>query len=311
MIQVHRDLEHLPEFTKAVVTIGTFDGVHLGHQQILQQLSREASKINGETVIITFHPHPRKIVASGRKEIKLLNTLEEKVELLNNRGIHHLVVVPFDETFAVQSPADYISNFLVKRFHPHTIIIGYDHKFGRDRAGDYHLLEEFGREYNYHVKEIPEHILHEVAISSTRVREALLGCDIGSASKLLGYDYFFSGKVVEGNKLGRTIGYPTANLQIEDDEKLVPGDGVYAVTLTIEEDSSVLKGMLNIGVRPTIDGTKRTIEVNIFDFDEDIYGKSIRVYIKHYLRGEVKFDGLDELKKQLAIDKTNAIEKLQ
>ena len=311
MIQVHRDLEHLPEFTKAVVTIGTFDGVHLGHQQILQQLSKEASQINGETVIITFHPHPRKIVTSGRKEIKLLNTLEEKIELLNNKGIHHLVVVPFDETFAVQSPADYISNFLVKRFHPHTIIIGYDHKFGRDRAGDYHLLEEFGTKYNYHVKEIPEHILHEVAISSTRVREALLSCNIASAGKLLGYDYFFSGKIVEGNKLGRTIGYPTANLQIEDDEKLVPGDGVYAVTLTIEEDASVLKGMLNIGVRPTIDGTKRTIEVNIFDFDEDIYGKSIRVYIKHYLRGEVKFDGLDELKKQLAIDKSNAIEKLQ
>ena len=310
MIQVHRDLTQLPKFTNAVITIGTFDGVHLGHQQIIKLLKEEAAARGGETVIITFHPHPRKVVAVGRKEIKLLNTLEEKIELLDKKAVDHLVVVPFDVSFSAQSPEDYITNFLVKRFRPHTIIIGYDHKFGKDRAGDYHLLEDYGRKYNYHVKEIPEHILHEVAISSTRVREALLSSDIASANKLLGYDYFFAGKVVEGNRMGRTIGYPTANLQIDDDEKLVPGNGVYAVELSMDEDESLLKGMMNIGVRPTVDGITRTIEVNIFDFDKDIYGKYIRVYVKHYLRGEVKFNSLEELKRQLGNDKKKAIEQL-
>lgn len=307
MIQVHRDVEHLPKFTNAVVTIGTFDGVHLGHQQIIQQLKKEAAAIGGETVIITFHPHPRKVVSSTKGDIKLLNTLDEKIELLSKMEINHVVVVPFDTTFSVQTPEEYIANFLVEKFHPHTIIIGYDHKFGKNRAGDYHLLEDLGVTYNYVVKEIPQHILHEVAISSTRVREALVNNDVETANKLLGYKYFFEGKIIEGNKLGRTIGYPTANLQIEDD-KLIPGNGVYAVEVKIDKHVEQLKGMMNIGVRPTVDGTKRTIEVNIFDFNKDIYGKMMRVYLHHYLRGEVKFNGLEELKQQLAKDNIAAEE---
>jgi riboflavin kinase/FMN adenylyltransferase len=190
-----------------------------------------------------------------------------------------LVVVAFNGEFANQSAEGYIENFLVKKFHPHTIIIGYDHRFGKNRLGDYHLLEKMGEKFNYCVKEIPEHVLNHVTISSSKIREALLKNDINTANNYLGYKYFFTGKVVEGNKLGRTIGYPTANLIIEDEEKLVPGNGVYAVTLTIGQKEPLLKGMTNIGMRPTVNGTKRTIEVHIFDFDEDIYNEYMRVKI--------------------------------
>lgn len=311
MIQVHRDLEQLPQFKNAVITIGTFDGVHLGHQQIIKLLTQEAANTGGETIIITFHPHPRKIVSHGKANVKIINTLQEKVELLNQLGIDHLVVVTFNDAFANQHAEEYIENFLVKRFHPQTIIIGYDHRFGKNRSGDYHLLEKLGETFGYKVKEIPERVLNEIIISSTKIREALLKSDIETANNFLGYRYFFEGKVVEGNKLGRTIGYPTANLAIEDEEKLIPGNGVYAVEVTIGEDKAFYKGMMNIGVRPTVDGTKRTIEVNIFNFDKDIYREKMRVYLNNFLRGEVKFGGLDQLKDQLAKDKIEAQEKLK
>jgi riboflavin kinase / FMN adenylyltransferase len=311
MIQVHRDLNDLPVFKKAVITIGTFDGVHLGHQQIIKLLKKEAADIGGETIIITFYPHPRKIVADGKSDLKTLNTLEEKIELLNKKEVGHLVVVAFNGEFANQSAEEYIENFLIKKFHPHTIIIGYDHRFGKNRLGDYHLLEKMGEKFNYCVKEIPEHVLNHVTISSSKIREALLKNDIVTANNYLGYKYFFTGKVVEGNKLGRTIGYPTANLILEDEEKLVPGNGVYAVTLTIGRQEPLLKGMTNIGMRPTVNGTKRTIEVNIFDFDENIYSQSMRVKIHAHLREEVKFDGLNQLKEQLAKDKVNAQRQLE
>jgi riboflavin kinase/FMN adenylyltransferase len=327
-MNVHRDLERLADFKNAVITIGTFDGVHTGHQKIIQQLKEEAERINGETVIITFHPHPRKIV--GSKEIKLINTLDEKIELLSAKKVDHLVIIPFTEIFSRQSAEEYIHDFLVKKFHPHTIIIGYDHRFGKDRAGDYHLLEKLSQEENYILKEIPAHILNEISVSSTRIRAAITNGDIATANELLGYDFFFEGLVVVGNKLGRTIGYPTANLKIEDEEKLLPGDGVYAVEARVASGkwrvgssesemvnshlplttNHLLKGMMNIGFRPTIDGKQKTIEVNIFAFDEDIYGKKLRVYVKQYLRGEQKFAGLDALKEQLAKDKANAIENL-
>ena len=311
MTQVHRDLEQLPRFKNAVITIGTFDGVHLGHQQIIKLLKEEAASTGGETVIITFHPHPRKVVTFGKSEVKIINTLAEKTELLDKLGVDHLVVVSFNDVFANQMAEEYIENFLVKKFNPQTIIIGYDHKFGKNRAGDYHLLEKMGDVFNYKVKEIPERVLNEIIISSTKIREALQKSDVETANQFLGYKYFFEGTVVVGNKLGRTIGYPTANLQIEDQEKLVPGNGVYAVKLTIATEKALYKGMMNIGVRPTVDGTKRTIEVNILEFDKDIYGKSVRVYLNYYLRGEIKFSGLDQLKEQLANDKTEAQEKMK
>lgn len=314
-MNVHRDLEQLPDFNNAVITIGTFDGVHTGHQKIIQQLKEEAEKINGETVIITFHPHPRKIV--GSKEIRLINTLNEKIELLSAKKVDHLVIIPFTEIFSRQSAEEYIRDFLVKKFRPHTIIIGYDHRFGKDRTGDYHLLEKLSGEEDYILKEIPAHILNEISVSSTQIRSAITNGDITTANKLLGYDFFFEGTIVVGNKLGRTIGYPTANLKIKDEEKLLPGDGVYAVNSSIMNgkwsmDSPFTidqsrKGMMNIGLRPTVDGKQRTIEVNIFNFDEDIYGKKLRVYVKKYLRGEQKFAGLDALKEQLARDKEAAM----
>ena len=302
---VHKDLDRLPSFSNAVITIGTFDGVHTGHQKIIQQLKEEAKKINGETVIITFHPHPRKIV--GTKEIKLINKLDEKIELLADKKIDHLVIIPFTEVFSQQSAEEYVHDFLVKKFHPHTLIIGYDHRFGKNREGDYHLLEKLSDEGKYILLEIPVHILNEVSVSSTGIREAISNGDIITANKLLGYDFFFEGKVIEGSRLGRTIGYPTANLKIEDEEKLLPGDGVYAVRLSIDEINHSLKGMMNIGFRPTVDGKRKTIEVNIFDFDEDIYGKKLRVFVKKYLRSEQKFSGLDALKEQLAKDKEAAM----
>ena len=308
-MQVHRNLADLPSFKHAVVTIGTFDGVHTGHQQIIEQMKSEARRIDGETVIITFHPHPRKIVNSA-SEIKLINTLEEKIELLGERGIDHLVVVPFTESFSKLTAEEYIREFLVERFHPHTIIIGYDHRFGRERKGDFHLMEDFSPVFGYSLLEIPVHVLHAISVSSTRIREAISHADIAAANELLGYDFFFEGTVIEGNKLGRTLGFPTANLQIADKEKLVPGNGVYAVTVKLREEKTQLGGMMNIGIRPTLGGQLRVIEVNIFDFDRDIYGETLRVHVKKHLRPEQKFNGLDALKQQLARDREEAIRSL-
>lgn len=282
--------------------------MHTGHKHILHQLKSEAQRISGETVIVTFHPHPRKIVSHSH-EVQLLNTLEEKIEILSKEGIDHLVVVPFTEAFSEQTADSYVKNFLVRNIHPHTIIIGYDHRFGKNRAGNYLMLEQYAAELKFSVKEIPEKVLNEIAVSSTRIRKAIKEGNIESANALLGYDYFFEAKVVAGNKLGRTIGYPTANLYVENPEKLIPGNGVYAVEIKVNEQ--LFKGMMNIGFRPTVDGSKIAIEVNIFDFDRDIYDTAVRVYVKYFLRSEQKFNGLDALKAQLGKDKLEALAKLK
>lgn len=309
-MQVHYDIEQLPLFRNAIITIGTFDGVHMGHRQIIDKLKTEAKSQNGETVIITFHPHPRKVVSSAILGIRLINTLTERIDLLAQLGIDHLVVVPFTDAFANQAAEDYIKDFLVDKFHPHTIIIGYDHRFGRDRMGDYRLLEKKAVEYNYHLKEIPKHILENISISSTNIRQAILHNDIATADKLLGYDFFFSGKVIHGDKLGRKLGYPTANLKINDEEKIIPGNGIYAVYALPEGYSEKLKGMMSIGFRPTVDGKKRVVEVNIFDFDKEIYDQTLKVFVKKYLREEVKFNSLDELVKQIDQDKVDSLKVL-
>lgn len=326
-MQVHQNIEQLPAFRNAVITIGTFDGVHMGHRQIIDKLKSEATAINGETVIITFHPHPRKVIASTILGVRLINTLAEKIELLEQLGIDHLVVVPFTDAFANQPAEEYVKNFLISRFHPHTIIIGYDHRFGKERKGDYLLLEKMASELHYILKEIPKHMLEEISISSSCIREALLAGKIEIADKLLGYEFFFSGTVIHGNKLGRKLGYPTANLKIEDEEKITPGNGIYAVYAEIgsqyersertpSEKSEVrsqptlLKGMMSIGFRPTVDGKQRVIEVNIFDFDKEIYGQQLTVYVKKYLREEVKFDTLEELVKQIDQDKIDSLKVL-
>ena len=306
MINVFRDLTQLPVFKNAVITIGTFDGVHTGHRQIIHLLNQEANEKGGESVIITFYPHPRKIIAQGKQDIKILNTLEEKTVLLQQAGVANLVVIPFDGAFAQQSANEYVEHFLVKKFHPHTIIIGYDHRYGQGRLGDYHLLEDLGEKFNYRVKEIPEHILNEVTVSSTRIRKALQDCRVAEANELLGYSYFFEGKVIKGNQLGRDIGYPTANVEVDDAEKLIPGNGVYAVQLQIDNGVQRYHGMMNIGTRPTIGGTGQSIEVNIFNFQNDIYSCTLKVHLVGYLRAEIKFEGLEMLKEQLAKDEENA-----
>ncbi len=315
-VQVHRDIENLPLFRNAVITIGTFDGVHMGHRQVIEKLKSEAASINGETVIITFHPHPRKVVSSTILGVRLINSLPEKLELLENIGVDHVVVVPFTDAFANQPAEDYIRNFLVNKFRPHTIIIGYDHRFGKDRLGDFRLLEKGAPQYNYLLKEIPKHILENISISSTNIREAILHSDIETANKLLGYEFFFSGEVVHGNKLGRQLGYPTANLHIADEEKIIPGNGIYAVYAELEHPphpkatEERQKGMMSIGFRPTVDGKKRVVEVNLFDFEKEIYGQHLRVFVKKYLREEVKFDNLEDLVKQIDRDKINSLANL-
>src|SRR3984957_5931546 len=322
-MQIYYHTDQLPAFRRAVITIGTFDGVHTGHAQILQQLRQEAARIDGETVIVTFYPHPRKIVRGGTAEVRLLNTLEEKIQLLSWQQVGHLVVVPFTADFAEMTAGQYVKEFLLEKFRPHTVFIGYDHRFGKGRLGDYHLLEEFSRSEGFELQEIPVHLLDAVSVSSTRIREAIAGGDIESANQLLGYPFFFSGQVMQGRQLGRTIGFPTANLQVGSPDKLIPGDGVYAVEVEVVDAGSVSltapdtgaspfggnrwKGMMNIGMRPTVDGRERTIEVNIFDFNEDLYGRELRVSVKQFLRGEEKFAGLDALKAQLAKDRENAL----
>ncbi len=307
-MQIHQDIQQLPDFKNAVITIGTFDGVHLGHKQIIDRLKEEAGKVGGESVIITFHPHPRKIVSSVVTGIRLINTLTERIELLEKTGINHLVVVPFTDFFANQEAQAYIRDFLVEKFHPHTIIIGYDHRFGKERSGDYKMMQTNAAIYQYRLREIPEHILDAIKVSSSNIRNAILHSNIKEANKLLGYQFFFEGEVVHGDKIGRTMGYPTANLKSTDDEKIVLGDGIYAVYTTLK--GKTYKGMMSIGFRPTVNGKKRVVEVNIFDFDEEIYGEAIRVTVKTYLRSEEKFDGLEELKLQLHKDKEESLKVL-
>jgi riboflavin kinase/FMN adenylyltransferase len=303
-MQVHHDITQLPTFTNAVITIGTFDGVHEGHQKIIKALKEEAHRVQGETVLITFQPHPRKVV-QAEKPLQLINTLSEKIELLQKAGLDHLVVVPFTPMFSDQTAEEYICDFLIRNFHPATIIIGYDHRFGKGRSGDYRLMEEKAAIYKYKLLEIPKHVLDEIGVSSTKIRNAILNSQIETANKLLGYPFFFEGIVVKGDQLGRKLGYPTANLQYLDSDKIHLGHGVYAVYVDVEGERK--GGMLSIGNRPTLTNSDERIEVNIFDFSNDIYDRVIRVTVLKYLRGQEKYASLDELIAQLHQDKENSL----
>jgi riboflavin kinase / FMN adenylyltransferase len=303
-MQVHRHLERLPSLRDAVVTIGTFDGVHTGHQKIITQLKQETEKIRGESVLITFDPHPRKVLDPS-KPLQLITILDEKIELLEKQGIDHLVIAPFTRAFADLSAEAYIQDFLINKFQPHTVIIGYDHRFGHDRMGDYHLMESFAEKLNFQLTEIPEHIVDSIIVSSTKIRQAIARGDMEIANDLLGYPFFFQGKIIEGKKLGRKLGFPTANIEIRDADKLIPGNGVYAVEATLHEQ--VYEGMMNIGIRPTLNDGLFMIEVNLFDFDEEVYGSELRVHVKKFMRPEIKFPGLDALKVQIAKDKEEVL----
>ena len=309
---VHHDLNQLPAFKNAVITTGAFDGVHIGHQEIISSMKQIALEIKGETVIVTFHPHPRKVISSIPGEIKQLTHLSERISLLDKAGIDHLVVVPFDHRFSNMTAEEYVKDFIVAHFKPAHIIVGYDHRFGNGRKGDFKLLETLGKEFQFSVDEINEQLVNGEIVSSTLIRNCISEKNMEQANNLLGYPYAFEGYVVRGNQLGRTIGFPTANLHINDEEKLIPSNGVYAVKVKGAcTNGALLNGMMNIGVRPTVDGHKKVIEVNIFNFDQDIYDQTLIVQVFEFIRGEQKFDGLEALKNQLAQDKLQTASILQ
>jgi len=305
-MKVYRSLGEIPKIKNPVVTIGTFDGVHQGHKQIIDRLKKACKEIKGESFIFTFHPHPRQVLFPHQADLKLLTLTDEKLRLLEKGGVDHVLVFPFTKEFSLLSAGDYIRQILVDAIGTKKLIIGYDHKFGNKREGTIETLKHFSSQYGFTVEEIPAHEIDHINVSSTKIRKALDLGDIQTANSFLGYPYFLSGRVVAGKKLGRQLGYPTANLQIEDGTKLVPGIGVYAVTTIIS--GARYKGMMSIGLNPTTDtDNKLKIEVNIFNFDKEIYGKEITIEFCRRLRNEEKFASLEELKKQLAIDKENAL----
>ncbi len=306
-MKVHYDLTSLPQFNDAIVTMGAFDGVHKGHQQIIQRMKQLAGEVHGETIIITFHPHPRKVISSVPGEIKQLSNIKERIHLLEAAGIDHLVIIDFNYNFSNMTAEQYVEDFLYQHFKPNTVIVGYDHHFGKGRNGNIELLKTMGARLQFKVEEINEQLVNNEIISSTLIRNYISEQQIKKANDLLGYPYCFEGFVVRGNQLGRTIGYPTANLHINDEEKLIPANGVYAVKVKgICTNHLAVDGMMNIGIRPTVDGQKKVIEVNIFNFDQDIYEQYITVMVYEFIRGEVKFNGLDALKDQLNKDKISA-----
>jgi riboflavin kinase/FMN adenylyltransferase len=304
-MKIYHHIDDFKPVKNAVVTIGTFDGVHLGHRKIISRIKELADACGGETVILTFFPHPRMILHPEDDSIKLINTINEKAGLLEQLGVDHLIITPFSRDFSNQSPEDYIRDVLVNKIGTKKMVIGYDHRFGKDRRGGLDDLLRLSPVYGFEVIEIPEQDINDVAVSSTRIREALLAADIDLANTFLGYPFFITGKVVRGDQIGRQIGYPTANIQIEERYKLIPADGIFAVK--VQYDGQDYKGMAYIGSRPTINGMTRNIEVNLFDFDREIYNEAIGLEFYHYIRGDVKFNGLDELKVQIARDKEDVL----
>jgi len=304
-MKIYHNIDEFTPLENAVVTIGTFDGVHVGHRKIIARVKELAESTGGETVLLTFFPHPRMILHPEDESIKLINTINEKAELLEQLGVDHLIITPFSRDFSNQSAEGYIRDVLVNRIGTKKIVIGYDHRFGKDREGGLADLQRLGPVYGFEVVEIPEQDINEVAISSTRIRNALLDGEIDLANTCLGYSFFINGTVIRGDQIGRQIGYPTANIVIQERYKLVPGDGIFAVKVVVEDKE--YKGMAYIGTRPTINGLTRNIEVNIFDFDKEIYNQNIRMVFHYFVRGDIKFNNLIELKAQLAKDREDVL----
>lgn len=300
-MKIYHNIDDFLPVKNAVVTIGTFDGVHLGHRKIIEGIKELAKEAGGETVILTFFPHPRMILHPEDQNLKLITTIDEKARLLEQLGVDHLIITPFSRDFSNQTAEEYIRDVLVNKIGTKKIVIGYDHRFGKDRKGGLADLQRLAPVYGFDVVEIPEQDINDVAISSTRIRQALLNGQTELANDFLGYPFFISGKVVRGDQIGRQIGYPTANIAVQESYKLIPSDGIFAVNVYV--DDNVYAGMGYIGHRPTISGMTRNIEVNIFDFDQDIYNKSIRMSFINYVRGDIKFESLEQLKEQLGRDK--------
>lgn len=299
----------------AIVTEGTFDGVHVGHRKILSSLVAAANQVKqsdpqAESVVITFWPHPRLVLFPEQQDLRLLSTPEEKIEALAAIGIDRLVILPFDKTFSNLSPEAYVRQILVEGLNTRKLIIGYDHRFGKNRTGDFNFLKANEERFGFTVEEIPRQDIEEVGVSSTKIRHALMQGQIATANRYLAAPYTLSGKVVCGNQLGRTIGFPTANLHVAESYKLIPKDGIYAVRVHFQDN--IYNGMLYIGMRSTLgNALERTIEVNIFDFNEDIYGALLKIEFVEYLRGEEKFDSLESMQRQLHRDKADALRVLE
>ena len=291
----------------AVVTIGTFDGVHLGHQAIFKEMRRLAKEVNGETVVVTFHPHPRQVLAIGTEKLRFICSQEEKLRKFEEFGIDNVVIIPFTKEFASTPSDQFIKDYIIDRIHPAVIVVGYDHHFGKNRMGDFEMLSRLGKQYGFRTEQIEAQDVNEVAVSSTKIRNYLWTGNVKAANELLGYSYSVTGTVVRGNEIGRTIGFPTANLDIPNEFMMINNPGVYACQTMI--DGKLFNAMANTGLRPTIgdraDGDF-IIEVNIFDFNGDLYGKTLKVWFLDRIRDEVKFSGLEALKAQLQHDREEA-----
>lgn len=305
-MKVYHSIEAFKGIKNSAVTTGTFDGVHSGHQVIINQLKSAAQKINGESILLTFFPHPRMVLYPDDNDLRLLNTIEERIELLAKSGIDHLIIHPFSKEFSRLTSTEFVRDILVNKLNVAKLVIGYDHHFGRNREGSFNHLKELAPVYDFNVEEIPAQEIQQVNISSTKIRCSLIAGEINAATQFLGYHYFLNGTVIEGNKVGRKMGFPTANLKINEWYKLIPAKGVYAVKIKIDNDC--YNGMLNIGNRPTLNGTDETIEVNIFNFDENIYNKAVRIEFYEKIRNEQKFDDITNLKNQLKKDKESALQ---
>lgn len=306
-MKIYNNIKEFKAITNTAVTIGTFDGVHTGHKVIVEQLKNAAKKIDGESVILTFFPHPRMILYPDDNELRLLNTINERISMLEASGIDNLIIHPFSKEFSRLSSTEFVRDILVNQLNLSTLVIGYDHHFGRNREGSFEHLRELAPIYDFTVEEIPAQEIQQVNISSTKIRTSLLNGEIQASNQFLGYNYYIKGTVVDGDKMGRTIGFPTANIKVDEWYKLIPAKGVYAVKIKIDE--TTFDGMLNIGNRPTLNGNNNeTIEVNIFNFEEDIYNKEIQIEFYERIRDEQKFEELTLLKNQLEIDKQKVIQ---
>ncbi|WKN43614.1 bifunctional riboflavin kinase/FAD synthetase [Tunicatimonas pelagia] len=308
-MKIHREGKINPPPHQPVVTSGTFDGVHIGHQKILSRLKELAKEVNGETVVLTFWPHPRLILKGDENSLKLLNTFDEKAHLLEQLGIDHLVQIPFTEEFSQLSPDEYVQRILVDQLDTKFLVIGYDHHFGRNRQGNFDYLQQNATRFGFEVEEIPRQDIDDSGVSSTKIRQALETGNVATAHSYLGRHYQISGTVVDGDKIGRGLGFPTANISVEEQYKLIPADGIYAVYVFQEEKR--YGGMLYIGNRPTLAGKNKTIEVNIFDFDQDIYGKKLTISFLEHIRGDMTLDSLESLTIQLEKDRAAALAILQ
>ncbi|MEY3368542.1 MAG: hypothetical protein RI973_1697 [Bacteroidota bacterium] len=301
-MKVHRDLDNLPQFRNAVITIGSFDGVHLGHQKILKKVKDLAIAIGGESIVVTFHPHPRQIIYPKDDTLQLITTLDEKIELLERSGVDHVVVAPFSIEFSQLSADEYIQKFLIGKFQPRIIVIGYDHRFGVNRLGDINFLRWYEQSGGYRVEEIPKEEIDALAVSSTRIREAIQSGDPKKAGQLLGHFFSITGKVVRGQQIGTKLGFPTANLEVTDKQKLIPPDGIYAAYATY--DGERYRAMLYIGKRPTLKKySNRTVEVHIFDFNKSIYEDELRVDFVDFIREDIRLEDLEALRLQLEKDR--------